>query len=60
MGYMYGSGWENAGWILLKAIVFIFASFVFSLVFWLTKVAVDRAPEMKKTAKAPEKVKKKQ
>lgn len=55
MGYMYGSGWEMAGWFLLKAIGFVLASFVFSLVFWLTKRAVDRAPDMK----AHEKVKKK-
>ncbi len=49
MGYMYG--WEKAGWMLLKAVCFVLASFVFSLIFWLTKRAVDRAPEPKKKKK---------
>ncbi|MBW2967365.1 hypothetical protein KY362_02660 [Candidatus Woesearchaeota archaeon] len=52
MGYLYAcSGWESVGWMLLKAVVFTLACFVFSLVFWLTKHAMDKAVSAEKTKK---------
>jgi hypothetical protein len=44
-------GLEKAGWILVKSIAFILASFVFSLIFWLTKKWVDRQEQGKKKKK---------
>jgi hypothetical protein len=48
MGYMYGSGWEKLGWMLLKLVGFILASFVFSFIFWATKKWMDQTPVKKK------------
>ncbi|MFC1752346.1 hypothetical protein ACFL96_03010 [Thermoproteota archaeon] len=51
MGFGVGSEMCSAtkiGWILLKGVFFILASFVFSVVFWATKHWLDKKPGKKK------------
>ena len=42
---------EKVGWLIVKSVTFILASFVFSLVFWLTKRYVYGEKIVKKKKK---------
>ena len=43
MGCLYGMENYSGGWMFMKAVWFVLACFVFSVVFWLTQQAVERA-----------------
>ncbi|MFC1752767.1 hypothetical protein ACFL96_05160 [Thermoproteota archaeon] len=48
MGCDYGTWAGKTGWIVLKAVCFVLASFVFSVVFWATKHWIEKGTKKKR------------